>query len=146
MTAETVADLYENLYGPAFKLQRRAHGPQHSDKGWQMPCRFKWSKRAPSLLASQVNVHLPESQPGGWSSKGQPGDKLFGVYKQRVKVAVEDRSIGFGTDFLGSCKTSRTSPSATGAPRQTIHASNKHTSSRCRGGALSPTPYTPRKP
>ena len=33
MTAETVVELYENLYAPAFKLQRHAHNLQLANRG-----------------------------------------------------------------------------------------------------------------
>ena len=132
MTAETVVELYENLYAPAFKLQRHAHGLQLANRGMLICDGFTGCHADTSGVddrrrrwADQNNVHLPEPQPGGWSSKGQPCDKLFGIYKARVKVAM-DRSIGFGTDFWNRPKYHELPLSTSGAPRRSIDLEQAH--------------------
>ena len=104
--AETVVNLYENLYSHAFKLKRRecnlgmehrgllvcdAFTGSHSETKGHDARRLRWSEAC--------NVELPCAQPGGWSAKGQPCDQIFCHFKERVRECT-DRLLGFGQTYF----------------------------------------------
>ena len=57
--------------------------------------------------------------------KGQPGDRLFGTYKARVKLAL-DRSLGFGTDLFNRDKYHLLPLASTGAIRRSVDVEQAH--------------------
>ena len=71
------------LFSPAFRLQRHKHGLTLEHRGMLL-CDAFTGGHAQALgqgarrerWAEAMNIHLPEAQPGGWSAKGQPCDKL----------------------------------------------------------------------
>ncbi|CAE7900180.1 unnamed protein product [Symbiodinium microadriaticum] len=130
MTGESVLELYENLFTPAFKLQRHARGLTLKDRGLLICDAFTGFHSGSAGLdvrrmrwSEETNVRLPEAQPGGW--KGQPGDRLFGTYKARVKLAL-DRSLGFGTDLFNRDKYHLLPLASTGAIRRSVDVEQAH--------------------
>ena len=104
--AESVIDLYENLYSDAFKLKRHqcnldiqhrgllvcdAFTGSHSESNGHDARRLRWSEAC--------NVELPHAQPGGWSAKGQPCDQIFCHFKERVRERT-DIMTGFGQTYF----------------------------------------------
>ena len=74
MTGESVLELYENLFTPAFKLQRHARGLTLKDRGLLICDAFTGFHSGSAGLdvrrmrwSEETNVRLPEAQPGGWS-------------------------------------------------------------------------------
>ena len=119
-TAETIIQLFEGLYSPAFKIKRSQLGlglehrgllmadaftGAHTESGGYAARRKRWS--------SQENVLLPASQPGGWSAKAQPCDQLFSHYKHRVRIKM-DTKLGFGDSYFNRAKYEQLSIAATG--------------------------------
>ena len=106
MTSQTTVLMYEELLGPAFKLQRHRCNLSFKDRG-ALQCdaftgndayrdgtdarREKWSV--------EHNVALPLAKKGGWSAKGQACD-VFHCELRRLQDVVEDKLLGFGESLL----------------------------------------------
>ena len=98
MNAETVLQLYQELYSDGFKSQRLRHGLTHQHRGLLLCDGFTGSHAESAGLAQRrqrwadaCNVELPAPQPGGWSAKGQPCDQCFSHYKLRVKRKMDQK-------------------------------------------------------
>ena len=110
MNSESILELYEKLYTPAFKLKRHHLGLSHESKGMLLCDGFTgahsssegWDERR-LRFGEAENIILPPNMPGGWSAKGQPADQIFSHYKSRVRDAM-DIALGFGSTFFDRCK------------------------------------------
>ncbi len=110
MCSETVIQLYDELFVGAFKLQRQKYNLSHEVKGMILCDAFTGSHAASGgaeqrrlRFASVANVILPLSQPGGWSSAGQPCDQVFNHFKQRCRKATDDY-LGLTESFFNRPK------------------------------------------
>ena len=106
MTSQTTVLMYEELLGPAFKIQRHRCNLTMQDRG-ALQCdaftgndafrdgtdakRQKWS--------AEHNVALPLPKKGGWSAKGQACD-VFHAELRRLQDVVEDKLLGLGESLL----------------------------------------------
>ena len=106
MNADTTVEFLEALVAPAYKLQRKKHKLDHSTVGMLQCDAFagNFADNAGEHLrrkqiAREMNVLLPDVQPGGWSAKGQACDKINGHYKHRVDIYV-DKKLGYDHNLL----------------------------------------------
>lgn len=106
MDSESILDMYNSLYQPAFKLRRQKLGLSHSTPGFLVCDGFTGAHSKSSgfserrdRFAESSNVVLPPELPGGWSAKGQPADQVFALYKANVRLAM-DVALGFGGTYF----------------------------------------------
>ena len=110
MNSESILELYERLYSPAFKVKRHQLGLTHAHTGMLVCDGFTgahsssegWDERRLRFSEAE-NIVLPPNMPGGWSAKGQPADQIFSHYKSRVRDAM-DVVLGFGSTFFDRSK------------------------------------------
>lgn len=106
--SELILSMYNELYTPAFRAKRILLGLPPTAKG-HLVCdgftgSFKSSGGASErreLWATSNSVILPIELPGGWSGKGQPCDALFGFYKNKVRISM-DQHIGCGLTYFSA--------------------------------------------
>lgn len=110
MCAETIIQLYNELFVWAFKLQRPKYNLPHEAKGMILCDAFTGShaesggaEQRRLRFASVANVRLPSEQPGGWSAAGQPCDQVFNHFKQRCRKATDDH-LGLTESFFNRPK------------------------------------------
>ena len=105
MHSESIIELYENLYKPAFKIKRNKLGLGLDSKGLLMTDGFTGAHSGSDHLERRMrfseseNVELPLEQCGGWSAKGQPADQVFSHFKERTRLAL-DIALGFGKTYF----------------------------------------------
>ena len=90
LTADTMIELWTELFAPAVKLQRIKYGLAHSVKGLLTCDGFTGTfatKQGEHLRRNQIleemNMLEPSEERGGWSAKGQPCDKVHAVFRRR---------------------------------------------------------------
>lgn len=99
--AELTIELWEELYGPALKLQREKYGLTRATRGMLLCDAFAGAHATSSgehlrrqEWADRLNVALPDLMPGGWSAKGQPCDKVHNHWRAGCDIYL-DRVLGY---------------------------------------------------